>query len=83
MTERYGAASRITTKDYMTSNPPTIARLPAVLNYLGIGKTSLYKLIADGKFRKPLKLGARAVGWLTSDVTEFLEARAAARQAAA
>jgi len=29
----------------------------------------------DGTFPKPIKLGARAVGWLESEIEEWLQAR--------
>ncbi|MBC7705735.1 MAG: AlpA family phage regulatory protein [Rhodoferax sp.] len=67
----------------MNYTQASIERLPAVLKYLSISKSTLYSMIASGHFKRPIKLGARAVGWLTSDVTEFVEARAAARLAAA
>jgi prophage regulatory protein len=60
-----------------------IWKLPAVCEALDIGKSTLYAWIKAGEFVKPLKLGARAVGWLESDVTAFVEARAKARAEAA
>lgn len=42
---------------------------------LGFKRSHLYALMAEGSFPKPIKLGARAVGWLQSEVNEWLEAR--------
>jgi prophage regulatory protein len=58
---------------------PSIERRPTVLQRLGVGKSTLYTLIRRGLFKPPLKLGGRAVGWLSSDVTEFILARAQER----
>lgn len=53
----------------------SIERLPTVLNRLGVSRSTLYALIQQGEFKAPVKLGARAVGWLSSDTDEFLSAR--------
>ena len=51
---------------------PTIERLPVVLRRLGVSRSTLYKLIQEGKFAVPVKLGPRSVGWLTTDADEFI-----------
>jgi prophage regulatory protein len=53
----------------------SIERLPVVLSRLGVSRSSLYKLIQQGAFNPPVKLGPRAVGWLSTDTDEFIEAR--------
>jgi prophage regulatory protein len=57
----------------MTSQ--TIIRLPQVKQRTGLSRSTIYSLIKDGQFKAPINLGARAVGWLESDVSEFIEAR--------
>lgn len=54
---------------------PTIERLPVVLRRLGVSRSTLYKLIQEGKFAAPVKLGPRSVGWLATDADEFIAAR--------
>lgn len=54
---------------------PIIERLPAVLRRLGVSRSTLYKLIQEGKFKAPVKLGSRSVGWLATDTDEFITAR--------
>ena len=51
---------------------PSIIRLPEVLNRTGLGRSTVYLKIANGTFPKPISLGARAVGWLESDVTNWV-----------
>ena len=53
----------------------TIIRLPQVKQRTGLSRSTIYALIKDGKFNAPISLGARAVGWLDSDVDEFITAR--------
>ncbi|HYC42360.1 MAG TPA: AlpA family transcriptional regulator [Noviherbaspirillum sp.] len=57
----------------MTSQ--TIIRLPQVKERTGLSRTTLYSLIKEGKFARPISIGARAVGWLSSDIDAWIEAR--------
>ena len=53
-----------------------ILRIPAVLERLGIGRSTLYEMQARGDFPQSIPIGARSVGFLESDVNEWIEARA-------
>lgn len=55
-----------------------ILRLPAVQRRTGLSRSTIYLRVSDGTFPRPISLGARAVGWLDSDVTAWVEARVAA-----
>jgi prophage regulatory protein len=46
-------------------------RLPEVKAVTGLGKTSIYELIRDKSFPAPVRLGARAVAWVRSEVTQW------------
>jgi prophage regulatory protein len=61
--------------------PPQILRLKHVLALTAIGKTQLLDAVAKGLFPRPIKLleTGRSVGWLASEVAEYLERRIAAR----
>jgi len=48
----------------------------------GYSRSSLYKHMSEGTFPAQIKLGARAVGWIESEVTAFLEARISESRAA-
>lgn len=52
-----------------------IKRLPAVKQFSGLGKTSIYEGVADGTFPAPLKIGRRAVGWRESDLMAWVQSR--------
>ena len=41
----------------------------------GLSRSTLYQYIKDGFFPKPVPLGPRAVGWLESDVSDWIAAR--------
>lgn len=49
-----------------------ILRLPAVKMRTGVSRSSIYMWIAKGQFPAPVSLGARAVGWVESEVDEWV-----------
>lgn len=48
----------------------------------GKKRSALYADIAEGTFPKPVKLGARAVGWLETDLVAWQAGRVAERDGA-
>ena len=63
---------------------PAILRVADMLAYLNIGRTGLYKLLAeDPSFPPQIKLGKRAVGWKRHEVDSWIADRPAADRAAA
>jgi prophage regulatory protein len=55
-----------------------ILRREEVLRLIGLKKSALYELMAQGHFPRPMKLGERAVGWRAGDVAAWLATREAA-----
>lgn len=55
-----------------------ILRLPEVENKIGRKRSSIYADIGAGTFPAPINLGARAVGWLESEVNQWIETKIAA-----
>ena len=45
------------------------------------GLSTIYALMAEGKFLSPIRLGPKAVGWLRSDLEAWVESRPLARRA--
>lgn len=56
-----------------------ILRLPQLTARTGLSRSTIYALIKNGELNAPILLGARAVGWLESDVDEFIATRVKAR----
>jgi prophage regulatory protein len=50
----------------------SILRLPQVKQRTGLSRSTIYARIKEGRFNAPISLGARAVGWLASDVDAFI-----------
>ena len=52
-----------------------VLRLAAVKNRTGVSRSSIYAWVAAGTFPRPISLGPRAVGWLESEIAEWLQRR--------
>lgn len=55
----------------------TILRLPAVLERTGLSRSTTYLMMSRGEFPKTISLGERAVGWIESEIDQWLEERIA------
>ena len=44
----------------------------------GLSRSTIYALMSQGKFPRPIRLTAKAVAWPESKITEWLAAREAA-----
>ena len=50
-----------------------ILRRKSVEQLTGLSRSTLYAMMSDGDFPKPVRLGKRAVGWREADITQWLE----------
>lgn len=53
-----------------------ILRRSEVEAFTGLSRSTIYAMMAEGEFPKPIKLGKRAVGWREADIAAWLESRA-------
>lgn len=53
----------------------TILKLHQVVATTAIPRSSLYKMIANGTFPEPIQLSQRSVGWLSSEVQNWIQSR--------
>jgi prophage regulatory protein len=58
--------------------PRVFARLPTVLSVTGLGRSTIYRLMADGSFPQPVRLGRRVVAWRWSDIDQWSRSRGTA-----
>jgi len=58
-----------------TADPSDTLRLPKVRQRTGLGRSTIYRLIAEGRFPSSVQLSPRAVGWRKADVDAWLESR--------
>ena len=59
-----------------------ILRRPEVEARTGLSRSTIYAAMTEGDFPRPVKLGARAVGWFESEIADWIASRKAARKAA-
>lgn len=52
-----------------------LLRRPEVENRTGLSRSTIYELVKEGRFPRPVKLGKRAVAWRESDIAAWIEAR--------
>ncbi len=60
-----------------------ILRLPEVKDRTGLSRSAIYEQMAEGTFPEPYAIGRRAVGWLESEIEEWLNNLVAAGKKAA
>lgn len=59
---------------------PQLLRLPLVLRVTGLGRSTLYKMVAQQTFPAPVKLAKRAVAWRHDDVQRWTSGRPSAHR---
>lgn len=55
-------------------------RRPHVEQRTGLSRSTIYLYIKMGEFPKPYRLGMKTVGWLESEINEWIVARVEANQ---
>lgn len=59
----------------MSAKHQKLLRLSEVRDRVPYSRSTIYQLIAQGKFPKPISIGERAVAWLESEIDEWIEGR--------
>jgi prophage regulatory protein len=59
----------------------SVLRLPAVRAKTQLPTSTIYAMMAAGRFPKPIALSSNTRGWIEAEVDEFLQARIAERDA--
>ena len=52
-----------------------ILRPPRVQALTGLSRSTIWRMVKDGSFPRPVRLGMRSIGWRESDVMHWLETR--------
>ena len=63
----------------MSERPARLLRLPTVTERVGLKRTAIYDMIRAGKFPKPVPLNDKSVGWLESEIEDWIVSRVAVR----
>lgn len=57
--------------DYRPIYPGDLLRLPAVIRRTGLSRSTIYRLMSEKQFPRPVKLSERAIGWRGSDIDQW------------
>ena len=52
-----------------------LIRLREVQHRVGVGRSTIYRWMADGIFPQPVQLGKRSVGWIEQEIDDWLRSR--------
>ena len=52
-----------------------LIRLPEVQHRVGLGRSTIYRWMAEGKFPRPVQLGGYSVAWAEDDVEIWIDSR--------
>ncbi|MDR3798419.1 MAG: AlpA family phage regulatory protein [Terracidiphilus sp.] len=61
----------------MEGRPQRFLRLDDVRVRIPYSRSTIYQLVAQGKFPKPINLGDRAVAWIEADIDKWMADRIA------
>ena len=64
--------------DKGSTEPRQVTRLihlPEVQHRVGLGRSTIYRWMSEGKFPKPVQLGGYAVAWAEDDVDAWIATR--------
>lgn len=62
-----------------TSATPRLVRIDAVTDRVGVSRSTIWKMVSEGRFPAPHRLGPRSVAWLISDVESWIRSRPTSR----
>ncbi len=57
-----------------------ILRLPTVKAITGLSRSTIDLRMSEGSFPEKISLGSRAVGWLASEIQQWLDERISSRK---
>ena len=82
-TEQNGGRPMTRAMEQGMDAPARVLRLPRVQARTGLARSTIYVRVADGSFPQPIRLGARAVGWIESEVDAWIREQIAASRSSA
>lgn len=80
---RSGAMTQERPKERTAKAPVRFLRMPEIQARTGVSRATIYNWMAEGRFPRPVRLGARAMGWPESVFEEWHRERIAKSRDAA
>ncbi|GAB3759157.1 hypothetical protein GCM10028796_05920 [Ramlibacter monticola] len=57
------------------AQPAVFVRMAAVVRMTGLGRSTIYRLMAEDKFPSPVRLAKRAIAWRRIDLEQWSAGR--------
>ncbi len=57
------------------AQPTVFVRMAAVVRMTGLGRSTIYRMMAEDKFPSPVRLAKRAIAWRRSDLEQWSDGR--------
>ena len=54
---------------------PLLLRTRDVLKLVPVGRSTLWRMVKNSEFPRPIRIGPRAVGWRVYDIEKWIESR--------
>lgn len=73
--------------DKQTTRPPAalpamaLVRMPTVTRLTALSRSTIYRLVASGKFPAPVRLSAHSIAWHMADIEQWTAERPCALSA--
>ncbi len=52
-----------------------VVRMSRLVEMIGLSRSTIWKLLSEGKFPNPIRLGSRSIAWRINDIEEWLQSR--------
>ncbi|GAA5061378.1 transcriptional regulator [Citromicrobium sp. RCC1885] len=56
-----------------SDRPTRLIRIREVQHRVGLGRSTIYRWMAEGRFPKPVQLGGRSVGWTDAQIEAWIQ----------
>ncbi|WP_088283814.1 AlpA family transcriptional regulator [Ideonella sp. A 288] len=56
-------------------SPTVFLRLPNVIKLTGLGRSTIYRMVAANTFPRPVRLASRAIAWRRADLDRWSDSR--------
>jgi prophage regulatory protein len=67
----------------LKDEPVEFDRIGAVMAETGLPKSTIYWMVREGRFPKPVRIGQKSVAWIRPEVRAWMRARIAERDSEA
>lgn len=68
-------AKAASAEDIVERRVTRLIRLKEVQHRVGLGRSTIYRWMSEGKFPKPVQLGGSTVAWAEGDVDQWIADR--------